>query len=92
MSRNNQGLNSECYLLLVQSWFDVGTASQTLNQHWGQRLMLAANRISRLIPVSTKHLYSICTMLGQRRRRCADVVQMLFRCFVSAEMSISALK
>ena len=28
-------------------------------------------------PVNTKHLYSICTMLDQRRRRWADVVQML---------------
>ena len=31
--------------------------------------------------VSTKHLYTICTMLDQRRRRCADVVQMLFKMF-----------
>ena len=35
--------------------------------------------------VSTKHLYSICTMLAQRRRRWADVVQMLCKCFVFAE-------
>ena len=31
-----------------------------------------------------KHLYTICTMLDQRRRRWADVVQMLYKCFVSA--------
>ena len=29
-------------------------------------------------PVNTKHLYNICTMLDQRRRRWADVVQMLY--------------
>ena len=35
-----------------------------------------------IIPASTKHLYIICTMLDQRRRRWADVVQMLYKCFV----------
>ena len=30
----------------------------------------------------TKHLYHICTMLDQRRRRRADVVQMLYKCFM----------
>ena len=33
-------------------------------------------------PVNTKHLYDICTKLVQCRRRCADVVQMLYKCFV----------
>ena len=32
-------------------------------------------------PVNTKHLYNICTMLDQRRRRWAGVVQMLYKCF-----------
>ena len=31
-----------------------------------------------------KHLYIICTMLAQRRRRWADVAQMLYKCFVIA--------
>ena len=35
-------------------------------------------------PANTKHLYNICTMLDQRRRRWADVVQMLYKCFVFA--------
>ena len=35
-------------------------------------------------PADTKHLCSICTMLDQRRRRWADVVQMLYKCFVFA--------
>ena len=32
----------------------------------------------------TKHLYNICTMLDQRPRRCADIAQMLYKCFVFA--------
>ena len=36
------------------------------------------------IPVNTKHLCNICTMLDQRRRRWADVVRMLYKCFVFA--------
>ena len=36
------------------------------------------------VPLNTKHLYNICTMLDQRRRRWADVVQMLYICFVFA--------
>ena len=35
--------------------------------------------------VNTKHLCNICTMLDQRRRRWADVVQMLYKCFVFVE-------
>ena len=35
-----------------------------------------------MYPVNTKHLYNSCTMLDQRRRRWADVVQMLYNCFV----------
>ena len=33
-------------------------------------------------PGNTKHLYNICTMLDQRRRRWAGVVQLLYKCFV----------
>ena len=40
--------------------------------------------ITCVFPVNTKHFYSICTMLDQRRRRWADVVQMLYKCFVFA--------
>ena len=36
------------------------------------------------IPVNTNHLYNICTMLDQRRRCWADIVQMLYKCFVFA--------
>ena len=39
-------------------------------------------------PVSTKHLYNICTMWDLRRRRWADVVQMLYECFAFARKSV----
>ena len=35
-------------------------------------------------PANTKHLYNSCTKLDQRRRRWADVVQVLYKCFVFA--------
>ena len=40
--------------------------------------------LPRAISVNTKHLYTICTMSDQRRRRWADVVQMLYKCFLFA--------
>ena len=40
--------------------------------------------VSRVLPANTKHLYNICTMFDQRRSRWADVVQMLYKCFVFA--------
>ena len=42
----------------------------------GQSVCLA------ITPVDTNNLYKICTMLDQRRRRWADIVQMLYKCFV----------
>ena len=38
-----------------------------------------ADAITNHVPVNTKHLYNICTMLDQRRGRWADVVQMLYK-------------
>ena len=35
-------------------------------------------------PVNARHVSGICTMLDERRRRWADVVQMLRECFVFA--------
>ena len=32
-------------------------------------------RLVRVLAANTKHLYNICTMLDQRRRHWADVVQ-----------------
>ena len=39
-----------------------------------------------VIPQQTWKLYNICTILDQRRRRWADVVQMLYNCFVFADI------
>ena len=36
------------------------------------------------IPVNTKHLYNMFTMVDQRRRRWSDIVNMLYKCFVFA--------
>ena len=49
-----------------------------------QHLLLFAQSRHNAYPANTKHLYNICTMLDQRRRRWADVVQMLYKCFVFA--------
>ena len=45
----------------------------------------------RAYPSNPKHLYNICTMLNQRRRRWADVVQMLYQCFVFLEIPKTSL-
>ena len=42
-------------------------------------------------PVNTKHLYNICTMLDQCRRRWANIVQMLCKCFVFAAFLSSVI-
>ena len=41
------------------------------------------------VQANTNHLYNMCTMLDQRRRRWADVVEMLYKCFVFAGIIIS---
>ena len=43
---------------------------------------IVCNQVRTPIPVSTKHLYNICTTSDQRRRLWADVVQMFCKCFV----------
>ena len=49
-------------------------------------MLIIALPKARPYPVNTIHLYNICTMLDQRQRRWADVVQMLFKSFVFAEV------
>ena len=45
------------------------------------------------VPVNTKHdLYYICTMLNQRQRRWADVVQTLYKWFVFTDILYSAVR
>ena len=46
--------------------------------------MYGQSRGGLTFPANTKHLYNICTMLDQRRRRWADVVEMLYKYFVFA--------
>ena len=43
----------------------------------------------RLFLANTKHLYNICTTSAQRLRRWADVVQLLYKCFVFAGLSVT---
>ena len=52
--------------------------SKVTNSHLGRKQGL------NNIPVNTKHLHNNFTMVAQRRRRWADVVQMLFKYFVFA--------
>ena len=44
--------------------------------------LLASGSARQLSPENTRHLYNIYTMLDQRRRRWADIVWMLYKCFV----------
>ena len=62
-------------------WNTWGMCNKTCEGGFSQRqrLVKVDNKLCPL-PVNTKHLYNICTMLDQRRRRWADVVQMLFKC------------
>ena len=53
------------------------------------QIYLSLSLITSEIPANTWHLYNICTMLDQRRRRWAYVVQMLYKCFVFAGMLLS---
>ena len=46
---------------------------------------------TRYYTVNTKHMYNICTTLDQRRRRWADVVQMLYKCFVFTGLGLVRL-
>ena len=62
--------------MLVQCWPTVCDAGSASNQHWFNAWCF----LGCVQP--SKHLYSICTMLDQRRRCWADVLQMLYKCFV----------
>ena len=49
-----------------------------------KKIVLMSWQINEVHPANTKHLYDVFTMLDQRRRRWAGVVQMLYKCFVFA--------
>ena len=46
------------------------------------------NQCTRASPANTKPLYKFCTTSAQRHRRWADVVKMLYKCFVFAGSSV----
>ena len=69
---------------LTQCWSNAGPPSATLAQHQTSTGSTPRAYWDVFNPVNTKHLYNICTKLIQRRRRWADVVQMLYKCFVFA--------
>ena len=74
---------------IMNIWQDCWLRLVLMTETWqydslvsGTGAMLARD----LIPANTKHLFTICAMLDQRRRRWADVVRMLYKCFVLAGM------
>ena len=58
--------------------------------HWSF-WRLIYNKYHMDIPANTKHMYNICTKSAQRHGRLSIIVQMLFKCFVLAGISISYL-
>ena len=54
------------------------------DQILSSRCVTNLNAIIKFTPASSKHLYNICTKLGQRRRRWADVGQIIYKYFVFA--------
>ena len=90
-------MNSEQHCAVFTGWTDNKT--RTGGSHYQTQLSIM--RISELwrikknwqevyllgcYTVNTKHLYSICTMLEQRRRRCTNVIQMFSVCWVVAQI------
>ena len=56
---------------------------------WCGCVTLSCNCVGEKFP-SKQHLYNICTMLDQCRRHWADVVQMLYWCFVFAGLHFTS--
>ena len=68
-SQQSQGVGP----LVVECLSSVADAVNT--RHIGEYLPVHPLACKGLFPVNTNHLYNICTMLVQRRRRLTDVVQ-----------------
>ena len=88
-SRDFPSVISHCdpskHKTFVQHLYNVGPTSSTLVQHCAIVIQMFCVYWDRSdYPANTKHLYNICTMLDQRQRRWADIVQMLYKCFVFA--------
>ena len=69
------------YKMLFQLWLDVRPASQSVGQH--QTIIIGrTSRVSR--GTNTTHRSKVGPMLGQRRRRCANIGPTLNLCVVFA--------
>ena len=66
----------------VSSFCHQHSSSPSINTPTFNKTLLGHSVGSK--PVDTKYFHSICTMLDQRRIRWANVVQMLYKCFVFA--------
>ena len=81
-------LNHHSIILAVaDSWFPeikVVCIKMCGQRRWQENALNLQLVESCCNPVKTKHLYNFHTMLVQRRRRWADIVSMLYKCFVFA--------
>ena len=59
---------------MCRNYYIISTNSRDIT-------IITSGLITMDFPASTKHLYNICTMLDQRRRRWSNIVQILYRCF-----------
>ena len=55
----------------------------------GPLAIIVMSQQTQNICITCVHLYNICTMLAQRLRRWANIVQMLYKCFVFAGVALS---
>ena len=77
------------FFLHFQLWVTVAMVARH-NWKWVKDIFFNwALQCTTHVPANTKYLYNICTMLVQGRRRWADVVQMLYMCFVPANKSLT---
>ena len=77
----NMRINLSKHILLWRAVSAYYTSEEILTLFFAVNITYS---MSRSTPRKHKHMYNICTMLGQRRRRLANVVQMLYKCFVLA--------
>ena len=66
----------------IKAGYITETTRQTSGHHWANPhgCWVGTDWICKQLQLSKheKHLYNICSMLDQRRRRWADFVQMLY--------------
>ena len=82
------------YLNVKMLFPDVNSPGAAYPPDQAEQLLASMTRLKKrtqldtysTIPANAKCLYNICKMLDQRWRRWADIVQMLYKCFVFAGM------